>query len=140
MVACCCGELVAKPAIFKRSCSLDACILLKTGFLNSMINQDYKIYLYRHIIFLIFASYIVIYEVFYILPILILNEKENIGRYKELFLTYGFLTIKRSKQFPALPEKSVCEKQDNRDCLEISFLLLNKELKLAQRTNLIIKL
>lgn len=105
-----------------------------------MISINYKIQLYRHIIFLVFTSYIVIYEVFYILPILIFNEKENIGRYKELFLTYGFLAIKRSKQVPALQEKNVCGKQVTRDFLEVRFLLLNKELKLAQQTNLIIKL
>jgi|SRR3989344_2996126 len=105
-----------------------------------MININYKIHLYRHIIFLVFASYVIIYEVFYILPILILNGKEDISRYKELFLTYGFLTIKRSKRFPALQEKNVCRKRVNGDCLEINFLLLNKDLKLAQQTNLTIKL
>lgn len=105
-----------------------------------MPSINYKIHLYRHIIFLVFASYVVIYEVFYILPILILNGQENISRYRELFLTYGFLTIKRSKQIPALQEKNVCKKRANGDFLEVKFLLLNKELKLAQQTNLIIKL
>lgn len=105
-----------------------------------MMSPTYKIILYRHIIFLVFASYVVIYEVFYILPIVIFNERTNLGRYRELFFTYGFLTIKRSRHFPAIQEKSCARKKKKEDFLEINLLLLNKNLNLAQKTNLIIKL
>ena len=40
---------------------------------------------------------------------MILNEKENIGRYKELFLTYGFLTAKRSETISGFAGKTSAE-------------------------------